>query len=244
MSTPTFPAAKKGDRISHDPKESSRSTDILVAALLGQSLSQAGTGGALSAQAGAGASCKGASPATLSVTQLLPRSTTGTIEVASPTVFLAPGQGAAMAEAEPVDCRNHSDKPIEPASNTVLVQGVALARTGGQTGCGAILCDGSPTVLAGGPASTGKGTGTQGGTPVSDAIAAAESFAGGISSALAAVTRGAALLETTVTGTLDKAQGAVSGALSALTGAFTGLTKGGPLGALTGSALAGSDSHS
>ena len=202
MSTPVFPAAKKGDRISHDPTASSRSTNVLVAALLGQSLSQAGAGGALSAQAGAGASCKGASPAALSITQLLPKITTGTIEVASPTVFLAPGVGAAMAEAAPVDCQNHSDKPIDPASKTVLVQGLGLARTGGQTGCGAIICDGSPTILAGGPAATGKGTGTQGGTPVSDALAAAESFADRITGALAAVTRGAALVEAKVTETV------------------------------------------
>ena len=242
MSTPVFPAAKKGDRISHNPDQSSTSTDTLVAALLGQSLSHTGTGGARCAQAGAGACCKGARPATRSLPQLVPRSTTGTIESASPTVFLAPGSGAALVEADPVDCVKGSDIAIEGGATTVIVQGLALARTGGETGCGALLCDGAPTVLAGGPAATGKGAGTQGGTPVSDALAAADSIADHLSSALAAVTRGAALVQTTVTETLDHVEGAVSGAVSALTGALAGMTKGGALGALAGSVLTG-DTH-
>jgi uncharacterized Zn-binding protein involved in type VI secretion len=237
MSAPLFAAAKKGDRISHNPDQSERSTDTVVAAVLGQSLAAPGAGGALSAQAGAGASCKGTSRASLSITELLPRSTTGTIEVASPTVLVAPDTGVDLAEGEPVDCRNHNDKPIEPGSTTVLVQGLPLARAGGETGCGAILCDGAPTVLVGGPASSGKGTGTQGGTPASDSIAHAGSIAAGTSPTLAATSRGAALAAPSPAQTATLAQGPTGGALGAVAGTFAGTASGGLLGALAGTAL-------
>ena len=231
---PLSPVAKKGDRISHDTKTSSRSTDTLLAALLGHALVSRGNGGALLAQVGAGASCKGSAKASLSITELLPRTTTGTIEGASPTVFVAPGAGAALAEADPVDCHNHRDKPIVPGATTVLVQGLSLARTGGETGCGAILCDGAPTVLAGGPASSGAGAGAEGGSPVSDAIAYAGDLANRVTAVLASVERGAALVEETVKETVEKVEGSISGAVSAVTGALTSVTKGGVLGALFG----------
>jgi uncharacterized Zn-binding protein involved in type VI secretion len=206
----------------------------VIAALLGQSLSRRGAGGALLAQVGAGASFAGGARVTLSITELLPHTTTGTIEDASPTVLVAPGLGAALAKAKPVDCHHHHDKPIEPGTRAVLVQGLPLAVTGGATGCGAILCDGAPTVLAGGPASSGSGSGCEGGSPVADAIQYAENLAGRVSSAIASVERGVALAEQKVEETITKVEGTVSGAVSAVTGALASVTSGGVLGALFG----------
>lgn len=234
---PCSPVAKKGDRVSHDVKTSSRSTDVLVAALLGNALVQRGNGGALLAQVGAGASCKGASKASLSITELLPRTTTGTIEGASPTVEVAPGLGAALANADPVDCHDHRDKPIAPGTTTVLVQGLPLARTGGETGCGAILCDGAPTVLAGGPASSGAGSPSEGGSPLSDAIAYAGDIAHRISATLASVERGAKLVQDEIKEVREEVEhvtGTIRGAVSSVAGALTSFTKGGVLGALFG----------
>jgi len=247
VSGPVFPAAKKGDRISHNARSNQRSSNAIVAAVLGQSLTVRGAGGAISTQVGAATSCSGPR-ATLSLTELLPGTTSGTIEGASPTVFVAPGVGAALAEADPVDCSHHSDKPIAPGTTTVLVQGLGLARSGGETGCGAILCDGAPTVFAGGPASSGAGSGTRSASsgapngtsaasPIADAVARAHSLATHVGAALASVTRGAALIETTLTETPSRVSGATSGALSAIAGAFTGTARGGTLGALTGSAV-------
>src|SRR5262249_20115755 len=136
------------------------STDVLVSALLGQALSVCGNGGALLAQIGAGVACRGAAKAMASITELIPHITSGVVQTASPTVLLAPGLGAALAAATPMECLVHHDNPIVPTAPTVLVQGMALARVGGTTGCGAILCDGVPAVLAGGPAASGAGAGT------------------------------------------------------------------------------------
>lgn len=234
---PLSPVAKKGDRISHDVKTSARSTDTLVAALLGNALVQRGNGGALLAQVGAGAACKGASKVSLSITELLPRTTTGTIEGASPTVQVAPGLGAALAQADPVDCHDHRDKPIAPGATTVLVQGLPLARTGGETGCGAVICDGAPTVLAGGPASAGAGSPAEGGSPLSDAIAYAGDIAHRISATLASVERGAKLIQEEIKDVREEVQEVtdrVRGAVSSVAGALTSFTKGGVLGALFG----------
>ena len=236
---PLSPVAKKGDRISHDVGTSSRSTEALIASLLGNALCQRGNGGALLAQVGAGASCKGASgqKASLSITELLPRTTTGTIEGASPTVQVAPGLGAALAEADPVDCHDHRDKPIAPGATSVLVQGLPLARTGGETGCGAVICDGAPTVLAGGPAAAGAGSPAEGGSPLSDAIAYAGDIAHRISATLASVERGAKLIQEEIKDVREEVQEVtdkVRGAVSSVAGALTSFTKGGVLGALFG----------
>ena len=234
---PLSPVAKKGDRVSHDVSTSSRSTEALIASLLGNALCQRGNGGALLAQVGAGASCKGSSRATLSITELFPRTTTGTIEGASPTVQVAPGLGAALAQAEPVDCHNHRDKPIAPGATTVTVQGLPLARTGGETECGAILCDGSPTILAGGPVTTRSGSIPEGGSPISDALAYASEIAHQISGALASVEHGAKMVQDElkeIRETVHEAREKVHGALSSVTGALAGFSKGGVLGALFG----------
>jgi uncharacterized Zn-binding protein involved in type VI secretion len=236
VSGPVFPAARKGDRISHAAAATQRSAEVLVSALVGQALAATGKGGALLAQIGAGVAC--ASRAAVSITELIPQITNGVIEVASPTVLLAPGLGAALSQAAPVACHLHPAAPIVPAATTILIQGLALARSGGQTACGAILCDGAKTVLAGGPSSSGAGTGTQGGSPISDAIAYADKIAGRVTAAAAAVERGAELIEKTVTDTVAKAQGTVSGVVSAIAGGLAGLTRGGGLGALAGSLLA------
>lgn len=236
---PLFHAAKKGDRLSHDAVMASRPPSTLVAALIGQALAARGQGGALAAQAGAGASCGGAT-GTLSVTELLPRTSTGTVLEASPTVLVAAGLGAALAQAHPAACALHHAAPIVPGASTVLVQGLPLALTGGQTACGALLCDGVPTILVGGPAASGAGAGTEAGSPITDAIAYAEALAGRVESVLAAVQRSADLAAQTVTETVQKVEGAVSGAIGAVTGALASVTNGGILGVLTGSSLAGS----
>ncbi|MFO0590534.1 MAG: PAAR domain-containing protein [Polyangiaceae bacterium] len=231
---PLSPVAKQGDRISHDTGTASRSTDTLVAALLGHALVMRGNGGALLAQVGAGASCKSGGKSSLSITELIPHSTTGTIEKASPTVFVAPGAGAALSEADPVDCHHHRDKPIEPGSTSIQVQGLFLARSGAQTGCGAIVCDGAPTVLAGGPAASGAGSGAQGGSPVLDAINYVGNVLGQVSAAVASVEKGAAMIEGEIKDVLHEVQGTVHGACAAVTGALASVTKGGVLGALFG----------
>jgi uncharacterized Zn-binding protein involved in type VI secretion len=243
---PLFHAAKKGDRISHDAavsthSQSTRSASTVVAALLGQALAAKGRGGALCAQAGAGAACAGGAT-TLSITELLPRTSTGAVLEASPTVLVAPGIGAALAQAHPVDCKLHRDTPIAPGVSTVLVQGLPLALTGGQTACGALLCDGVPTILVGGPPAGGQGAGATGGSPITDALAYAGALADRVESVLAAVERGVDLVEQTITGTtakVEEAVSAVSGAVSAVTGALAGITSGGVLGALAGGLLAG-----
>ena len=235
MSGALFPAAKKGDRVSHDVAAAQRTTEALIGALVGQAMSAVGKTGAMLAQVGAGVAT--AAHATLSITELIPRLTSGVIDVVSPTVMMAPGLGAAMVQAAPVDCHVHHDKPIAPGTATVLVQGLPLALSSGQTGCGAILCDGAPTVLAGGPAGSGAGTGTEDSSPVRDAVAYADALAGRIGSAVASVERGAALIEQTVTETVTKVEGAVSGAVSAITGGLASLTQGGALGALVGGLL-------
>ncbi|MBK8257029.1 MAG: PAAR domain-containing protein [Polyangiaceae bacterium] len=233
---PLFTAAKQGDRISHNPDQSNRSVATMLAEL-GQTLSSAGSSGMIAAATGAAVST-GAAKGSLSITAFLPKLTTGTVEKASPTVMVAPGIGAALTEAHPVDCSNHRDKPIAPGTSTVLVQGLHLALTGGQTECGAILCDGAPTVLVGGaPPATAAGNNTQGGNPVLDAIAHAQDLAGHIQAAFAAVERGAELIENAVTETVEKVQDAVQGAVGAVTGVWTGVTSGGVLGALTGASL-------
>jgi uncharacterized Zn-binding protein involved in type VI secretion len=237
---PLFHAAKKGDRISHDAAASTRSQPSVAAALIAQALAALGQGGALAAQIGASASCS-AESGTLSITELLPRISTGTIVEGSPTVLVAPGLGAAMTQAHPVDCNLHRSKPITPGTSAVLVQGLPLALAGGQTDCGAIVCDGVPTIYVGGPPASGHGTGTQGGSPISDAIAYADALAGRIESVFAAVQRGTELVEQTITDTLAKVEGtvsAVSGAVSAITGALSSIASGGVLGVLTGTTLA------
>lgn len=237
---PLFHPAKKGDRVSHDAMMATRPASTLVAALLGQALAAVGQGGALCAQAGAGASCGGGAGA-LSVTELLPRTSTGIILEASPTVQVAPGIGAALALAHPVDCKLHSPTPVVPGAGTVLVQGQPLALTGSVTACGALLCDGVPTILVGGPPASGQGQGTHAGSPITDAIAYAEELAGRVESVLAAAQRGVELVEQTITETAAEVEGAVSavsGAVSAITGALAGITSGGILGVLTGDALA------
>lgn len=234
---PLFQVAKMGDRFSHDAAMATRSQP-LVAALVGQAITACGQAGALCAQVGAAASS--AVSGVLSVIELLPRTAMGVIEAVSPTVQVAPGLGAALAGAAAVQCTVHRAVSIAPGLGNVLVQGFPLALAGGQTGCGALLCDGVPTVLVGGAPSTGAGCGTTGGSPVADAIALAESIAGRIEPAIAAVQRGADLVEQTVTDTMTTVSGAVSavsGAISAVTGALTSLTSGGALGAL--GALAG-----
>lgn len=236
MSGAVFPAAKQGDRISHAAVASQRPAEVLLSALVGQALAATGKGGALLAQIGAGVAC--AAGAAVSITELIPQMTSGVVAVASPTVLLAPGIGAALSLAAPVECALHHGNPIVPAAMTVLVQGMALARSGGQTGCGAILCDGARTVLAGGPSSSGSGKGTQGGSAISDAVAYADKIAGRITAAAASVERGAELIEKTVTETVAKVQGTVSGMVSAIAGGLAGLTRGGSLGALAGSLLA------
>ncbi|MEZ4295257.1 MAG: PAAR domain-containing protein [Polyangiaceae bacterium] len=234
---PVFPAAKKGDRVSHDPAASTRSLPTIVAALLGQSLASPGQGGVTSAQAGAASSSGG--KGSMSVMQLVPRVSTGTIAEASPTVTVAPGIGAALAQAHPVDCSLHNDKPIAPGASTVTVQGLPLALTGAETECGAVICDGAPTVLVGGgPPASGAGAGTTAGSPIADAIARAEAIFDKVQSAVEAVQRGAELIEHTVTETIEKVEGAAQGAISAVTGAITSLKTGaGTLGALVGGLL-------
>ncbi len=236
---PLFHPAKMGDRVSHDASIITRSQAV-VAAFLGQAFAALGQAGALCAQVGAAAS-SGAATGTLSITELLPRTSTGVIDAASPTVLVAPGLGAALAQAQPVACKLHLHAPITPGASAVLVQGLALALTGGQTACGALLCDGVPTILVGGPPASGAGAGTEGGSPITDAIARAEAIADRVESVFAAVQRGADLVEQTVTETVAKVETAVSaasGAVSAITGALAGITGGGVLGALTGALLA------
>jgi uncharacterized Zn-binding protein involved in type VI secretion len=240
-SAPLFHPAKKGDRFSHDAMMSARPATSLIGALLGQALAATGQAGAFCAQVGAGASC-GAATGTLSIAELLPRTSTGILTGASPTVLVAPGLGAALVQAHPVDCKIHSGNAIAPGTSAVLVQGFPLALAGGQTGCGALLCDGVPTILVGGPPASGHGAGTEGGSPIADAIAIAEKIADRVDSVLAAVQRGADLVEQTITETTARVEGAVStvtGVLTAVTGALSSLAKGGILGVLTGSSLAG-----
>lgn len=237
---PLFHAAKKGDRISHDAALATRSQSA-VAALIGQALSACGQAGALCAQVGASAAA-GAASGVLSILEILPRTVMGVVAEASPTVLVAPGLGAALAQAHPVDCHLHLHAPIAPGASKVLVQGLPLALAGAETACGALLCDGVPTILVGGPPATGAGAGTTPGSPIADALALAESLAARVESTVAAVQRGAELIEQTLTDTMAKAENtvsAVSGAVSAVTGALAGVTAGGVLGALAGALLSG-----
>ncbi len=235
MSTPLFSAAKVGDRISHNPDQKLRSSEATILVLLGQGLADSGNGAVFGASIGASTSCRGPSRTTLTISELVPRSTTGTIESGSPTVTVAPGKGCALAEAEPVDCRNHNDKPIDPGATTVLVQGLALARTGGKTGCGALLCDGAPTVFSGGPAASGKGHGTKVTSPVTAIVAHAEVIADHISACFVSVSAGAALLTRAAENLLDSAGDTSSAVTSVFAGATVSSTHGGsgPLTAIT-----------
>lgn len=235
---PLFHPAKQGDRVSHDAMMTSHPQMALLSTFFGQALAKVGEAGAFAAQLGASAAC--AVQGVLSIAEVLPRTTTGIVAAVSPTVTVAPGLGAAVALSVPVECKAHFAVPIVPGTQGVQVQGLPLALTGGQTACGALICDGAPTIFVGGPPAGGFGSGTLGGTPIADAIEYAESIAARVQATVAAVTRGAELVEQTITETVEKVEGVVagvSGAVSAVTGALAGMTAGGVLGAVFGRVL-------
>lgn len=153
MSGPlSLAAARVGDRISHAAHVAEKDSEALLGVALGALSAIANTAGALAAAVGAGISTT-REPGHLKIatSAVSPITTSGTVSEGSPDTFIGgPSFPAALTSVHKVDCDHHSDKPIRKGSATVFANGVRLARVTDETGCGAILCDGLPTVLVGG----------------------------------------------------------------------------------------------
>ena len=148
-----LPAARKGDRIAHGSSVSNHDAALLGVAV-GALVGAPGSGGVTTAAVGAGVGSGGA--ASVSVGDVMPTSTSGVVKDAAPRTFLGPSSlPAALADAQPIDCHHHRDKPIRMGSATVIAEGNRMARASDETHCGAVLCDGDATVLVGGPPADG-----------------------------------------------------------------------------------------
>lgn len=155
MSAPVLPAARVGDRHTHSARLDDREAGALLSVLTGAMVASTGQGGVSTAVVGAGVGGGGGGGA-IAMRDVIPNDTSGAVAEGSPrTLFGADGLGAALAEAEPLDCRRHKDGPIRMGSMSVFVDGFRVARVSDQTKCGAMLCDGEKTVLIGGAPADG-----------------------------------------------------------------------------------------
>ena len=153
MSGPlSLAAARVGDRISHSANVDAKDSEALLGVALGAFASLAHTAGALAAAIGAGVTT-GRQPGHLKIatSAVSPNSTSGTISAGSPDTFFGGlSFPAALTVVHKVDCAHHSVKPIRTGSASVFANGMRLARSTDETGCGAIIADGLLTVLVGG----------------------------------------------------------------------------------------------
>lgn len=235
-------AARKGDRISHADRvaEHDRSTAALLGVAVGALVAAPGTGGATTASVGAGVACAGGQ---VTVREVIPHGTSGAITEGAPDLLIGAGKlPAALAAAHQADCHHHREKPLRTGSASVFAGGKRLARQTDETGCGAIVCDGDPTVLVGGAPHDGAPPDpltlvTHGAAVASVAVGVA--FAAGTSAIEAATRWGEALADhavEAVTAAADEA-GAVAGELGAEVGAILGTARGGLAGAALGGVL-------
>jgi uncharacterized Zn-binding protein involved in type VI secretion len=232
-----LPAARKGDRIAHGASVSNHDAALLGVAV-GALVGAPGSGGVTTAAVGAGVGSGGA--ASVSVGDVMPTSTSGVVEDAAPRTFVGPQSlPAALADGPPVDCHHHRDKPIRTGSATVIAESKRMARASDQTGCGAVLCDGDPTVLVGGPPADSAPPDPLAALSHGAALAGAAvstALAEGTASVTAAVQWGETLADEAI-GVVDESeQGAEQavGALAAKVSAAVGAVSGGVLGPLLG----------
>ncbi len=154
-SPPVYPAARKGDRITHGAVESVAASAAALGAAIGALVSHAGLSGSRSARVGIGIASGARDAAkriSLNLGALVPIDVTGVITIGSPDAFFGgPDRPAALAAAQPVDCRRHRDKPVAEGSASVVLNGRLVARVGDPTACGARIVDGDASIRVGGP---------------------------------------------------------------------------------------------
>jgi uncharacterized Zn-binding protein involved in type VI secretion len=249
MSGPlSLAAARVGDRISHAAQVAERDTEALLGVALGALTAVAHTAGALAAAIGAGIST-GPQPGQMKIatSAVTPITTSGKISEGSPDTFIGgPSFPAALATLHKVDCDHHSDKPIRKGSASVFANGMRLARVTDETGCGAIIADGLPTVLIGGA--------TVDDAPPDPLAAVTHGAAVAAAAVGAALRAGAGAAETAIrwgeglaNAALDEADAAVKqveasvtvveSEIAAKAAALVGDLKGGSLGSLFGALL-------
>jgi uncharacterized Zn-binding protein involved in type VI secretion len=246
--SPSLAAARVGDRISHAAQVIEKDSEALLGVALGALATVAHTAGALAAAIGAGISTS-REPGHLKIatSAVSPITTSGTISEGSPDTFIGgPSFPAALATLHEVDCDHHSDKPIRKGSASVFANGMRLARLTDETGCGAIICDGLPTVLVGGA--------TVDDAPPDPLAAVAQGAAVAAAAVGSALRAGAGAVESAVRwgeGLATAARGeagavveqvaasvtVVEGEIAATVGAISGEIRGGALGSLFGALL-------
>lgn len=246
--SPSLAAARVGDRISHAAQVAEHDTAALLGVALGALAAVAHTAGALAAAVGAGIST-GREPGHLRIatSAVSPITISGTISEGSPDTFIGgPSFPAALASLHKASCTHHSDKPIRKGSASVFANGMRLARLTDETGCGAIIVGGLPTVLIGGAtvddsppdplaavsqgaavAAAAVGASLRAGA---DAVETAVRWGEGL--ATAALTEAGAVIEQVEASVI-----VVEGEIAAKAAALVGEVKGGALGSLFGALL-------
>ncbi|MFT3764694.1 MAG: PAAR domain-containing protein [Minicystis sp.] len=223
-------AARQGDRHSHAAGTSDHDGGALLSVATGALVAAAHQAGVAITMLGAGAASGGG--AHITTRDVIPFDTSGVVAKGSPRTFLGAGRiPAALAGADPLDCRRHHDGPIRTGSATVFADGLRFARQSDQTACGAVLCDGDKTVLVGGAPVDGAPPDplaaiTRG--PALASVAVGAALAIGTEAVAAAQRWGEALVgeavatATAVTTTLADAAGALAAQAGALLGAADG----------------------
>jgi uncharacterized Zn-binding protein involved in type VI secretion len=223
--SPVVAAARKGDRISHGSRVEDHDSPALLGVALGARVAARGEGGVTTQAVGAGVACGRGKVTTRDV---IPHTTSGAIEDGAPDVLIGAAKlPAALAAAQKVDCHHHRDKPLRTGSESVFAGKLRLARQTDEAGCGAIVCDGDPTVLVGGAPKDGAPPDplslvAHGSALASVAIGVATAAGGG--AVLAATRWGEALAERAWAAAAEAAgeAEALAGALGADLGALLG----------------------
>jgi len=152
----TFLAAKVGSRVSHVPQMTASSSVAMLGAVLGSFVvGPSGLGGAASASLGkAVGAAKGAA---LSLADLIPLLPHGVLSAGAAGLSFGQGLIPVPAGPVPIVCSAHAQagpQLVLQGAATISVGGAPIARVGDTLTCGAVICDGLPTVPLGGPAAT------------------------------------------------------------------------------------------
>ena len=241
--SPVLPAARQGDRHSHSARVQDSDAGALLAVVTGALVAAVGEGGVATAVLGAGVGSGGGGGA-IAMREVVPNTVSGAVAKGSPRTMLgAGGLPAALAEADPVDCRTHSDGPIRMGSVSVFIDGLRVARATDETKCGAMLCDGDKTILVGGAPADGAPP-----DPLTLLAVSAATAGAAVGNALAAGTAAVDIASRWAESLLDQGASkvdeaisgveAAAGAVTARAGALVSDASGALLGALWGGGAA------